>query len=164
MQKPIKQWPTMVTEGWAPICVDLKFVLASGILKEKTERDSQVIKSKIDRPLIYYFKCQKLSSSAIYATEKCIPACSLFTTTAVPTSVQVRWPRFLFFLCLGVRKNTSAQWTQTCSCDSSTLKLANTDCTYTWSAMTAFSLWLKCHILPACLQRVITILKWWHKK
>lgn len=73
----------MVTKGWAPICVDLKFVLASGILEEKTERDSQVIKNKIDTPLIYYFKYQKLSSSATYDTEKYIPARSLFTALIV---------------------------------------------------------------------------------
>jgi len=100
----------MVTKRWAPICVDLKFVLASGILKEKPERDSQVVKNKIDAPLIYYFKYQKLSSSAAYATEERTPARSLFTTlTEVPTSAQVCQPRFLFFPCFDVRKKMSAQ-------------------------------------------------------
>lgn len=46
----------MVAEGGAAIRVDLKFVLASGILKEKTERGSQVMKNKTDAPLIHYFQ------------------------------------------------------------------------------------------------------------
>lgn len=124
----------MVTKGWAPICVDLKFVLASGILEEKTERDSQVIKNKIDTPLIYYFKYQKLSSSAAYVMEKYIPARSLFTALIVTGTYTGAgtWALFLVFLCFGVaRKTMPAQRTQSCSCDSSTLKLPFTDCTYT---------------------------------
>lgn len=70
MQEPVEQRPTMVTEGGAPIGVDLELVLASGILEGKTNTDSQVIKDKTDTPSSYYFKYQKLSSSANYAAEK----------------------------------------------------------------------------------------------
>lgn len=70
VQEPVEQRPTMVTEGGAPIGVDLELVLASGILEGKTNTDSQVIKDKTDTPSIYYFKYQKLSSSANYAAEK----------------------------------------------------------------------------------------------
>lgn len=69
----------MVTKGGAPIGVDLELVLASGILQGKTHTNSQVIKGKIDTPLIYYFKYQKLSSSGNYAAEKYVLVCSLLT-------------------------------------------------------------------------------------
>lgn len=97
-------------------------MLASGILEGKTNTDSQVIKDKTDTPSIYYFKYQKLSSSANYAAEKntfqCVACSQPYSGTCIGTGTLASVPNSPFYG--AVRKNVPAQ---ACSHDLCTLKL-----------------------------------------